>query len=423
MNGEIGLALRNVKTRPVQTIVAIVVVALATALLVAVLHLNQGLQRGIVRASDPFGVLVVGAKGSSQQLVLSTLMLQGLPVGNIPGAIYAGLANDERVSYAVPMAMGDNIGGARVIGVTDDFFRLRPDETSPPTFVLAEGRNFENDFEVVLGSKAARSLGLGIGDAFHVAHGVEVGLEDDSHEEEFVITGILASTDTPFDAAALTTVHSVVSVHEHEEEDEGHQEGEDDHQDDATHSLVEEIAEGDVTAILVKPASFSAANQLWREFYVGTEAQAVFPGAELGALFDLLNQGQRVLQIVAYLAAAMAGLTLFLAIYSAIEAREHLLAILRALGASRRMVLRIVLFEGVIVALSGVFLGRVLGYATASIVLGALSERSSIPLRVNYMPEMEVWLWLAPLAIGLVAASIPAYQAYRANVVAKLFPS
>ena len=48
--------------------------------------------RGIIRASDPFGVLVVGAKGSGQQLVLSTLLLQGLPVGNIDGHIYAEFA-------------------------------------------------------------------------------------------------------------------------------------------------------------------------------------------------------------------------------------------------------------------------------------------------------------------------------------------
>lgn len=417
MSDELNLAWRNIKARPIQSLVAIIVVAMATALFVAVLHLNDGVQRGIVRASDPFGVLVVGAKGSAQQLVLSTLMLQGAPVGNIPGEIYARLVQDERVDFAVPLAMGDNIGGARVIGVTQDFFQLRTNELAPPSFVLAEGREFSGDFEVVLGSKAARDLQLAVGDAFHVGHGVEAGLEDDVHEEEFIVTGILAPSGTAFDGAALTTVHSVVAVHE-EDHDESHHEEEGDAED-----IVHQVAEGEITSILVKPVSFNAANQLWRDFYVGTEAQAAFPGAELGALFDLLNQGQQVLQVVAYLAAAMAALTLFLAIYSAIGAREQLLAILRALGANRAMVLRIVLYEGVIVAISGVLLGRALGYAGAWTILGALADRAAIPLEMHYIPALEPWLWIAPIAIGLIAAGIPAYQAYQTNVVAKLFPT
>ncbi len=62
--------------------------------------------------------------------------------------------------------------------------------------------------------------------------------------------------------------------------------------------------------MLVQPIGFIEANELWREFYVGAEAQAVFPGRELGSLFDLLNQGQQILIVVGYLAAVMAALTL-----------------------------------------------------------------------------------------------------------------
>ena len=111
---EFKLAWRNLLNRPVQTLVTIAVIALAVGLAVTVVHLNDALQRGIIRASDPFGVLVVGAKGSGQQLVLSTLLLQGLPVGNIDGHIYAELRDDPRVALAAPIAMGDNVGGARI---------------------------------------------------------------------------------------------------------------------------------------------------------------------------------------------------------------------------------------------------------------------------------------------------------------------
>ena len=54
---ELKIAWRNLLNRPVQTVVTITVIALALALAVTVTHLNEALQRGISRASDPFSRL------------------------------------------------------------------------------------------------------------------------------------------------------------------------------------------------------------------------------------------------------------------------------------------------------------------------------------------------------------------------------
>ena len=413
---ELKIAWRNLLNRPVQTLVTITVIALALALAVTVTHLNDALQRGIIRASDPFGVLVVGAKGSGQQLVLSTLLLQGLPVGNIDGHIYAELRDDPRVALAVPVAMGDNVGGARLIGTDRRFFDLRPSQQEPPSFMLAEGRLFEADFEAVLGSRAATELGLRVGDRFQPQHGVERGLEGDNHAEVHTVVGILQPSLTPFDNAALTTVDSVILMH-------GAAEHADTPHDGAESDDHGQVAGGQVTAVLVQPTGFIEANEIWREFYTGAEAQAVFPGRELGSLFDLLNQGQEILIVVGYLAAVMAALTLFLAIYSATESRQQLLAILRGVGASRRTVVLVVLVETVLIALLGALLGRMLGYGTASVIAAEITRQSAIPLAVSYLGNLEAALWLAPLLLGILAGLLPAWQAYRVNVVEKLFPS
>jgi putative ABC transport system permease protein len=459
---ELKIAWRNLLNRPVQTLVTITVIALALALAVTVTHLNDALQRGIIRASDPFGVLVVGAKGSGQQLVLSTLLLQGLPVGNIDGHIFAELRDDPRVALAVPMALGDNVGGARLIGTDQRFFDLRPSQQEPPSFALAEGRLFETNFEAVLGSRAATELGLRIGDRFQPQHGVEQGLASDQHAEVHTVVGILRASGTPFDNAAFTTVASVVLMHtEQTDEDlEGRAEvdqdattivataitgaevTDSDHGDEAQtdadhadevhadeehageeHAEHDHVAEGQVTAILVQPTGFIEANQIWQEFYTGAEAQAVFPGRELGSLFDLLNQGQEILIVVGYLAAVMAALTLFLAIYSATESRQQLLAILRGVGANRRTIVLVVLVETLLLALLGALLGRVLGYGMASAIAAEITRQSAIPLAVSYLGNLEAALWLAPLLLGVLAGLLPAWQAYRVNVVEKLFPS
>ena len=434
---EFKLAWRNLLSRPVQTLVTITVIALAVALAVTVTHLNEGLQRGIIRASDPFGVLVVGAKGSSQQLVLSTLLLQGTPVGNIDGHILQELQDDPRAALVVPIAMGDNVGGARIVGTDEHFFELRPTQQEAPAFRLAGGRHFAADFEAVLGSRAATELGLGLGDRFQPRHGVARGLESDTHAEVHTVVGILQPSGTPFDNAVLTSVESVLRMHGEALHGEpattagatdtaapmaGAAEPgvtvTEEHAADHDHSAI-----GQVTAILVQPTGFIEANELWRDFYTGTEAQAVFPGRELGSLFDLLNQGQEILVVVGYLAALMAALTLFLAIYSATESRQQLLAILRSTGARRGTVVAVVLVETVLMALLGTLLGRLLGYGAAAAIAAQITRQSAIPIPIGYLGTLEAAFWLLPLALGVLAGLLPAWQAYRVNVVEKLFPS
>lgn len=411
---SLKIAWRNIAARPTQTLVTALVVALAIALFVAVALLHDALERGVVRASDPFGVLVVGAKGSAQQLVLSTLLLQGNPVGNIPAHIYEELVQDMRVALAVPIAMGDNVGGARIIGTNAAFFELRPSALEPPAFRLADGALFDADFEAVLGSSAARRLGLAIGDQFAVGHGVTAGLESDTHGERHTVVGVLQPSHTPFDSAVFTSVDSVVAVHAGES---GAMR--------APAAAPSEAAAGgpQLTAVLVQPVGFVEQGQLWQEFYTGAVAQAAFPGRELGSLFDLLNQTQVLLRIVGYLAAGMAALTLFLAVYSTADTREHLLAILRGLGAKRATILQVVLWEALLAALLGALVGRLLGYGAAAIIAARLAEQAAIPMTIRFLPSLEPLLWLLPLALGLVAGLVPALQAYRVNVVEKLFPT
>jgi putative ABC transport system permease protein len=399
------LAWRGLRARPVQTMIPIVALALALGLSILVLALGDAARRGIVQAADPFGALVVGPKGDAEQLVLNTILLQGLPLGVIPRDIYDRLEGDPRVRLAVPLAFGDNIGNAPVIGTSAAFFQLRTEQYAPPAFQVVEGRLFSGDFEAVLGSRAAAQLGLSIGDTFRAAHGVEAGLEDDVHAQVYTVVGVLGPSGTAYDGAVLVTMETVWNVHAPGG-------------DAGSPLIIDGLGAPDgLTAVLVQANGFAEQNRIWQEFYAGTEAQAAFPGQSLGALFDLLRQGERLLTLVGYLVFFIAALTVFLSVYSATQRREREIAIMRAVGGGRRNIVRLVLFESLLLVLVGSLLGRVLGYGVALIVANGFSVQSSIPLPVRWLGGLEPVLWLLPLAAALLAGLIPALLAYRVNVV------
>ncbi|MDX1992530.1 MAG: FtsX-like permease family protein [bacterium] len=412
---DFGLSWRAMRAHPVQTLIPACVVALAIALSVAVFALSDGIRRGLILASDPFGVLVIGAKGDSQQLALNTILLQGLPLGTIPYTTYETLAADSRVQLAVPLAKGDNIGGAPMIGTNASFFQLRRSLNAPLAFQLLEGELFDADFEAVLGSRAARSLGLRVGDEFQAAHGFRFGLAGDTHEAHYTVVGILEPSQTPYDGAVYTTVGSIWKAHEETELP----------TNNVIDSLSREQAGADerLTSVLVLPVGFIEQNQLMQEYYLSTDAQAVAPGEQIGGLFDLLRQGERVLGAVGYLVLGMAALTVFLALYSVTLTRQQDVAIMRSLGGSRVSVFRMVLFEALFITLIGALLGRVLGYLAAFLIGAFYTQQSAIPIPIRYLMTLEPVLWVLPLSVGILAGLLPAARAYRVDIVEKLFPS
>lgn len=404
-----NLAWRNVRARPIQSLIPLIVMALAIALSITVLALGDGARRGIIQASDPFGVLVVGPKGDGQQLVLNSILLQGAPLGVIPFDIYEQLAGDPRVRLAVPLTFGDNVGNAPIIGTNLDFFELRTAVNAPPAFRLTRGDFFADDFQAVLGSRAAAALSLEIGDTFRSSHGFGTGLAQDEHEEVYTVIGILEPSGTPYDNAVYTSFHSIWEAHGDHEESQG-----------GLFAAEETGEDESLTSILVQPVGFTEQNQLWQEFYAGIEAQAAFPGQELGALFDLLRQGEQILGVVGYLVLAIAALTVFLSIYGATINREREIAIMRSLGSSRVDVFLVIIFETLVLTLLGSLLGRLIGYGGAALIGSIYTQQSAIPLPIRFLTDLELTLWLLPLLLALLAGFIPAALAYRVDVVEKL---
>ncbi|MBS7540091.1 FtsX-like permease family protein [Ancylobacter lacus] len=378
------------------------IVALATALGVAVTLQERAMRLGSARAADAFD-LVVGAPGSETQLVLSSVFLQAAPLPLMPGRVLAGLLQDPRVAWAAPIGFGDEIDGRPIVG------------TSAPLLEglggLAEGRGFGRLNEAVIGA----AVPLRLGDRFHPMHGHAFGVGLVHGGVTYGVVGRMKPTGTPWDRAVLVPIEAVWRIH-HAEAAAGPagpggaqpDEGLDAPVDPS--ALLSPEATG-LPAILVKPRTVADAYKLRRD-YRGETTLAVFPAEVLTRLYGTLGDVRLVLAAIATGAQALVGAAILLAILVHVLQRRRQIGALRAFGAARLAVFSIVWLEVVLVLGAGLLVGVGLGWAGARALSNQLARQTGVPMPVGFMPEDAMPLALLLLA-GAVVAVVPAVLAYR----------
>jgi len=387
------VALQNLYFRPVLTVVTLVVVGLAVAQAAVVLLLARAVENSLVRASRPFDLLV-GAKGSPTQLIMNAILLQDVPVGNIPLAYFDKLRRDPRVTSAVPLALGDSAYGTPLLGAGLALFALADPATQQPYFALAQGRLFAQTFEAVAGSQAARHWQ--IGDTFSSQHGFLQEAPGPAHATSYTIVGVLHPSDTPLDRVLFVPLDSYWHLHE-----------------------TDEAAERQITVAMLRPTGLTEVYQLYQEINRDTVAQAVLAGQGMLRLFNILGQGETVLRLVSWLALVMGAATVFLVNYAVGAQRRRETAILRALGTGRWTVFTVGLAEALITACGGVVLGVMSGHVLAWYIAWKVQEASALTIRPGFV-SAEWGVGAAVLLLAAAAGLLPAVQAYRQEVASHL---
>jgi putative ABC transport system permease protein len=388
------IAWRDLQQKPLQHILTVIVATVAIALSLIVVLMAASVRQGMVDASMPFD-MIVGAKGSPTQLIFNTIFLQDTPVGNISGAMYKQLSNDERAQRVIPFAFGDNYAGYRIVGTTGEIFQLRPGLKEKPIFVLKEGRFFEEEHEVVLGAAVAQKLRLKLGDSFKAIHGVVEELEHTEHDEDYVVIGILEKMNRPYDSGIFTPIESVWEIHGNRSRD--------------------------VTALMVTPKDYTGLMQMYQEINSGKDAQAAFPGAVIADIFDMLGQSEDALAVVSYIVLAMALITIVISLYWSVLNRARENAVLRAIGAGRRDILKVVVIESGIIVLASIISGLIFGHLLAYGVTAYMQSTTALYAPVGFMSE-ELRIVAIVALLGTAASLLPAINAYKADVAKNLLP-
>ncbi|MEM9888415.1 MAG: ABC transporter permease, partial [Bacteroidota bacterium] len=188
------LSWKNLTYKPLSMLLSILLFALGVGLISLLFLLEDQIQKNFDK--NLAGVdLVVGAKGSPLQLILSSMYHIDAPTGNITVKEARPFLNPKHplIQKAIPLSMGDSYRGYRIVGTTTDILDFY--EAS-----VAQGNIWERNFEVTIGASIAATLGMKIGDEFKSSHGF-VDDEDLAHDDaaSFKVVGILAESGTVLD--------------------------------------------------------------------------------------------------------------------------------------------------------------------------------------------------------------------------------
>jgi putative ABC transport system permease protein len=388
------IALKYLRGRLVASTLTAVSVALGVSLVVASVLLARGIKDGFIAGATDYN-LVVGAKGSPTQLVLSVVFRMDLATPNIEYTTYQDLQQDPRVEMAVPVGIGDAYQGFRYVATNGAYFATFPWRRK--TFPLSSGRFFADDppndatYEAVLGAEAADSTGLRIGDRFY--EGEEMA------EYPLTVVGILQPTHSADDRAIFFSLSSYWGMNE----------------------VARKMAIKPLTAVLVRPKRMSDLPSLHRELNVAAETQAVLPSGVLLTIFNMMAVAEDVLTMILAIVGVIVLLYVFVSMYSATLGRRREIATMRALGARRTTVLGIVLVESCALAAAG-GVGGILGGHAVAYLAGSLLARSGLVANPFLFNVLELAVLGCIILLGTLAGLLPAILAYRTEVAENLAP-
>jgi putative ABC transport system permease protein len=408
----LGLALAYLRYKPLTTLLNILLLGLATATLIILVTVSTQLGSRIDR--DAKGIdLVVGAKGSPLQLILSSIYQIDSPTGNIPFESVDLLRKDPSIARVVPLALGDNFRGFRIIGTEAAYLDIYSAK-------LASGRMNRTSGEAILGADVVQTTGAKLGQKFVGSHGL--GSEEGAGEHKaspFTTVGTLTRTGTVIDRLIITSLPSIWDVHgiNHDHESgEHHDEAGHKHEQEADVSESLEVLPAEVTALLVTYRNATGAIRIPSFVNAQQKLQSAVPAIETTRLLSFLGAGLDAVQLLAWLIAFTGGLSIFVALLGAMDAREGDLALLRVMGASRSSVFGTVLVEGIITAALGALLGIVLGHFAIAAAVSNFKRLEQIGLNPFVFHQAELGIIVGVLAIGVAAALIPAIRLFRSDL-------
>ena len=422
MNYLVMLAARSAWNRRFVLSLVVASIALSTLLLLGIERIRQDLRSTFSQAVSGTD-LIMGARTGPVQLLLYSVFRIGNATNNIRTSSAEAIAKHRAVAWLVPISLGDSHRGFAVLGTTPAYFEHFRYGAKQP-LVLAQGAPFSGSiaglFEAVIGADVARRLGYALGQRIVLSHGDGAMAANDHANKPFAIVGILAPTGTPVDRTVHISLQAMTALH----------------LDwaagaplpgmavSASEAAAADLTPRSITAALIGLKSRAAVFAVQREVanFPGEPLLAILPGVALDELWDVVGLGERGLQAMSALVAAVSLAGLVAVILAGLNERRRELAILRAVGAGPRQVMLLLALEGTLVTACGVLLGALACWGAVAVLGPWVQGRFGITLHLQAPGSGEWRLMAWVLAGGVFASLLPGWRAYRLSLADGLSP-
>jgi putative ABC transport system permease protein len=395
------ISLAYLRRRLLGTVLNVVLLAIAVAAVTLLLLITEQVEDRVEREAHGID-LVVGAKGSRAQLVLSTLYELDVPGEDMGWSDFQRIVAQRGVGTAIPLALGDHLQRMRIVGTTHDYPRHYG-------ATVTDGRWWERPFEAVLGADVHAHLRVALGSTFVPTHGVP-GADAEAHAEHaYRVVGVMRRTGTLVDRLILTDVASYWTTHPERRSPQ--------------EELVAEPPddpERPITAVLIRYAPGGDMGELAGFLASQGHLQAVSPARETARLLGIVAVNAQLLRGFAALLLVSAALSIFLALYHGVNERRYDIAVMRTLGATPADVMSLLLFEGVLLALCGALSGLALGHVLTSVLGFALRRFEQMSVTGWTWYGTELWIVVAAVAVGALSALVPAWRAHEVDIATTL---
>lgn len=402
------IALLSALARKGGLLIMVLSTAISVAILLGVFKIRDDTKTSFSNAIS--GVdLVVGAKGSPTELILYSVFHIGRASNTIAASYEKSLMAMKPVAWVVPVQLGDSFRGYPVVGTSIEFF----------TRIKAQGRHLELSdgkaltdptlFEVVLGANVAKNTQLKLGEQIAITHGSGTGPKQDHSNSPFRIVGILKPNGTPIDNAVFISTNAFDALHDIEE---------------GGIAFAKLNPDSQVSAFYVglkdRGSVFSVRRQI--DALPNAGLMGIMPGVALDDLWSTMEVAENALLIISLgvLLTTILGITATLLV--SLENRRRELAIFRAIGAKPYQLLRLVLFEALLISLIGIALGWLI--LQIAIMLSADYFRTTwgVVTSIELPTSHDLLSLLALVIVVLLCACIPAIKAYRMALNEELNP-
>ncbi len=395
------IVFRSLRQHALSTLVTAFSISLAGGLLMSVWAVKEQSRATFTGINGGFDA-VLGARGSKLQLVLNSIFHLEASPGNVSAPDYLDIKNNPSVGLAIPIAVGDNYHGYRLVGTIPELFE-KVEYAPGKHYELESGGNLFDPTlrEAVVGSFVAQKMGLKIGDTFHPYHGL-IFNEQDQHSETYVVVGVLKPSNTPSDRVIWIPLEGIQKMKGHDPK-----------------------AATDVSAVLVKLRGSGAVGFRLDMMYnkQGNRLTFAWPIATtIAELFDKIGWFDKVLALVSYLVALVATASILASIYNSMNERRREIAILRALGAHRRIIFSAILLEASAISALGMMAGFLVYLGIMTGAARVIRAQTGIVLDPYQFNAVMVWAPAALIGLGALAGIVPAMKAYRTDVATHLVP-